>query len=881
VSDVLAQLRSALSDRYEVERELGHGGMATVYLAHDRKLDRQVALKVLRPELASSLGGERFLRETEIAARLTHPNILALFDRGEADGLLYYTMPYVEGESLGDRLTRERQLPLEDALRITQEVADALEHAHAQGIVHRDIKPENILFEGGHAVVADFGIARAIDVAGGERLTETGLAVGTPAYMSPEQASGVETVDARSDQYALACVLYEMLAGEPPFPGTSAQAILARKVTEPPRAVRTVRRTVPEGVEQVLQRGLATAPADRYATPQEFVEALQQGVAAPPTGATTVAQRVLLGLTLVVVLAGALVLGQWLRPGGTGSSHPRTAIAVLPFENRTADASRAYFASGLHDELLTQLAKVAALKVISRTSVMSYVGTTKPLSVIADELRVGSIVEASVQVEGERLRVNVRLIDVASDESLWAEGYERTLDDAFAIQSAMAQQIVGAVGAALTEDEASAIGAAPTDDPEAYRLYLQGEEYRRRPGFRREELEIARQLYERALTLDPAFALARARLSEVHGEMYQFGYDPSAERVERQRAEAEAALRLAPDLPQARVAMGYVHYVSRDYRRALEEYAIALEGLPNDAEAWAWAGFTHRRLGNWDEVLAAFERAAQLDPRDANLFQNLGGVTYRVTHRYADAVRAFDRALTLDPGFHMAAVDKGWIYIEWRGELDTMRVVLDRLGQEEDIGLHLGSATLQRATLLLWGRQADSLLGLLATAQPGVMGPYVEFSPPSLYAGWAHQLRGHRAAAREAFDSARVFLDSVLQHSPQGLPNEWAVHAARGLALAGLGWRDEALREAGWLEESAVYREDAFFGPIVAVNRAWILAQAGAADAALEEIERLLTAPSVFATAPALRLDPRWDPIRDHPRFQALLVEYADPQPVR
>ncbi len=303
MSDVLEQLRSALSDRYTIERELGRGGMAVVYLAHDRKLDRPVALKVLRPELASSLGGERFLRETEIAARLTHPNILALHDRGDADGLLYYTMPYVEGESLSDRLARERQLPLDDALQITQEVAEALAHAHAQGIVHRDIKPDNILFEGGHAVVADFGIARAIDVAGGERLTETGLAVGTPAYMSPEQASGVEQVDARSDLYALACVLYEMLAGEPPFPGTSAQAILARKVTEPPRSVRTVRSTVPEGVEQVVQRALATTAADRYATVEEFVEALMRGVTAPPR--TTVSQRVLLGATVLAVLVGA------------------------------------------------------------------------------------------------------------------------------------------------------------------------------------------------------------------------------------------------------------------------------------------------------------------------------------------------------------------------------------------------------------------------------------------------------------------------------------------------------------------------------------------------------------------------------------------------
>jgi serine/threonine-protein kinase len=673
-------------------------------------------------------------------------------------------------------------------------------------------------------------------------------------------------------------VLYEMLAGEPPFPGTSAQAILARKVTEPPRSVRTVRRTVPEGVEQALQRGLATAAADRYATAQEFVQALEQGVAAPPQRLRLPWQRrALVGLAAVVVLAGAVAVGQWIWARAAGSSHPRTAIAVLPFQNRTADESRAYFASGLHDELLTQLFKVAALTVTGRTSVMSYVGTTEPLPVIAEELGVGAIVEGSVQVEGERLRVNVRLIDAETGENLWAERYERTLDDAFAIQSAVAQQIVGAVGVALTEGEARAIAAAPTDDAEAYRFYLQGEEYRRRPSFLKEDLEIAQQLYERALRLDPEFALARARLSWVHGEMYWLRYDPSPARAEWQRAEAEAALRLAPDLPQAHFAMGELHYVNRDFPRALEEYAIALQGLPNDPEIWSSIGYAHRRLGNWDEVFAAFERAAQLDPRDEKVFQDLGGVTYRVTHRYADAVRASDRALILDPGFDMAAVDKGWVYIEWRGELDTLRAALDPLPQEHELGMHLGSATLQRAMLLLLGRQADSLLGLLAATRKRVLGLYGEFSPTSLYAAWAHQLRGDRAAARGAFDSARVLLDSVMMD----LPDDYRVHVARGLALAGLGWREEALREARWLEQSVVYREDAFFGPMVAVYRAWILAQAGATDAALDEIERLLAGPSVLVSAHMLRLDPRWDPIRDHPRFQALLVQYADPQPVR
>ena len=266
MSGLLGRLQVALAERYKIEREIGRGGMATVFLAEDLKHRRPVALKVVSPDLAASLGTDRFLREIEIAARLTHPHILSLQDSGEADGMLYYVMPYVEGESLRGRLNRERQLPLDDALRISREVADALDYAHGRDVLHRDIKPENILFQSGHAVVSDFGIARAIRVAGVKRVTGTGIAVGTPGYMSPEQAGGVEQLDGRSDLYSLACVLYEMLAGDPPFTGWSAQAILARQAIEPVPRLRAVRDTVPEWLEQVVAKALAKAPADRFAT---------------------------------------------------------------------------------------------------------------------------------------------------------------------------------------------------------------------------------------------------------------------------------------------------------------------------------------------------------------------------------------------------------------------------------------------------------------------------------------------------------------------------------------------------------------------------------------------------------------------------------------
>ena len=855
--------------------------MATVYLAQDLKHHRPVALKVLKPELSAALGPERFLREIEIAAQLAHPHILPLYDSGEAGGFLYYVMPYVEGESLRDRLNREKQLPLDDALQIAREVADGLSYAHAHGVIHRDIKPENILLAAGHAVVADFGIARAIVAAGGERVTATGVAIGTPQYMSPEQAAGSRDLDGRSDLYGLGCVLYEMLAGQPPFTGPTVESVIHQHLAVEPPHITSIRPAVPAFVAAALQRALAKTPADRFNPVALFAEALGSraaaGVAPPFASATPVpaARRswrrvALTGLAALVVIAAAVAVGRWLRPGTAAPRYPRTAITVLPFVNLGAGGPEAYFAPGLQDEVLTQLSKVAALTVISRTSVMGYQRTTKPPREIAAELGVGSVVEGSVQVVGNRLHVIVQLIDAATGRELWADRYDRTLNDAFAVQSEIAQAIVEAVGATLTRAEAGAITAAPTANAEAYRLYLQGREYYLRPGDLRENFESAELLFERALTLDPAFALAHAALSEVHGLMYWVVYDPSPARAARQREEAEAALRLAPALPQAHVAMGLVHYFGRrDYQRALDEFAIALKGLPKDAWLWAYVGFVHRRLGNWNEALAAFEKAAQLDPRNADLLSDLGGGTYGQLHRYAEAVGAYDRALSLAPDLQVAAVWKGWDYARWQGQLDTLRAVLSRLPRDLELG-EFGTRAAQQLQLLLWERQPDSLLQVLMAARAGVFEGQIFFLPGALYAAWAHQLRGDRAAARAAFDSARVILDSVVRERP----DDWRVHAARGLALAGLARRAEALREAGWLRESVVYRKDAVTGAYLAEDCAQILAQVGDAEPALVEIQRLLAAPS-FLSIHTLRLDPRWDPIRNDRRFKALLTQYA------
>jgi tetratricopeptide (TPR) repeat protein len=482
-------------------------------------------------------------------------------------------------------------------------------------------------------------------------------------------------------------------------------------------------------------------------------------------------------------------------------------------------------------------------------------------------LAVGTILEGSVQVLGDRLRVNVQLIDAASDEHIWADRYDRTLDDAFAVQSEIAQKVVAAVGAELTEAETSAISSAPTEDAEAYRLYLQGEEYRKRPAGARQDLEIAQHFFEKALALDSTFALAYASLSLVHQLLYWLGYDPFPGRLERQRAAAEKAIRLAPDLPQARLAMGRVHYAERDYARALEELTFAVEGMPGSAELWSNVGFTQRRLGNWDQALAAFEKATILDPRDATLFFDLGGLSLLFLHRYSDAIEAEDRALDLAPDLAEAQLWKASAHLLWRGELDSLESVLQR-GPEE-YGSD-GSRKLWRARVALLERKPDTLLTLLGAPETVMFESQSSYEPGLLYAAWAHQLRGDGNAATRAFTGALAQLDLALVE----LPGDWRLRASRGLALAGLGRGAEARAEAEWLRTTVPRgfdRADKVQYEAVAM----IFTQVGAMDEALREIEQLLEGPSMTSVH-TLRLDPRFDAIRNNPRFQALLEKYRD-----
>jgi serine/threonine-protein kinase len=614
----LDTLRAALAGRYEVDRELGRGGMATVYLAEDVRHHRKVAMKVLSPDLAQAIGAERFLREIETIARLRHPHILPLYDSGEAAGLLFYVMPFVEGETLRDRLNREKQLSVDDALQLAREVADALSYAHTHGVVHRDVKPENILIDSGHAVVADFGISKAIANAGGDQLTETGLSVGTPTYMSPEQASGGE-VDGRSDLYALGCVLYEMLAGKPPFTGPTMESVVRQHLTLEPTPLSALRPAVPSWVASAVARSLAKAPADRFNPVAQFSDALRApaSTAATPATAATAAPPNRRSLVLGGVVATlAIVAAVWVVNARKQGGAKIDSLAVLPLQNLSGDSTQGFFVDGVHDALIGELAKISGLRVASRTSAMSYRANPKPTPIIAKELGVAAVVEGSVFRSGDSVRIQVQLIATDPERHIWAESYQRDVRNLVGVMGDVARTIAQAVKVTLTPQEMGGLSSGRTVNPVAQDHFLRG----RQLLFRRDREGLLGSISEfrAALRLDSTHAGAYAALSNAYTLSGVYGVIPR-DSAYPWHARALAAANRAIDLDslnaEAWAARGYEGMfagasdaeVEADYRRA-----IALK--PSYADAYGWLAQLLRSPARRREAFEAADRALVLDP---------------------------------------------------------------------------------------------------------------------------------------------------------------------------------------------------------------------------------------------------------------------------
>jgi serine/threonine-protein kinase len=636
VDELVEQLQSVLSDHYTIVREVGRGGMATVFLAEQKHPRRQVAVKVLDPHLATEIARERFLREVELASGLTHPHIVPIFAAGEAEGLLYFVMPYIEGPSLRVRLARERKLPVEEALAIAGEVGDALEYAHSRDIVHRDIKPENILLSDGHAVVADFGIARALCVSCDDHITIAGVPIGTPGYMSPEQAAGEEEIDPRADMYSLACVLYEMLTGQPPFRGPTIEAVMMARFRSPAPSLRGAGWTLSDTIDQAVQRAMQNNPDDRFGSVSEFLKVITPR----PSGES-------LPDTLPVLP----------KPAPAEQS-----VAVLPLTNLSADPENQYFSDGITDDIITQLSKVQGIKVTSRTSIMQYKNTNKSLGQIGGELGVTNILEGSVRRAGNRVRVVAQLIDARTDKHLWADSYDRDLTDIFEIQGEIAEHIAGALQATLTPDEQRELDKKPTDNLEAYNLYLQGRFYWGK--FTPSGIERGIEFFQQAAKLDPQYALAYAGIADSYllmgATLVQLA---PKEAFPKAKEAALKALELDDTLVEAHATLAAVHmWYDWDCEAAMREVERARQLAPELEKPMLIEAFCLAAMGRTEEAIELTRRAEQQCPIDVLIAGHVGLQLFWA-RRYDEAVAQLEKALEMEENFPPANYVMGWTHL--------------------------------------------------------------------------------------------------------------------------------------------------------------------------------------------------------------------------
>jgi serine/threonine protein kinase/tetratricopeptide (TPR) repeat protein len=870
---------------FEIVEMIGRGGMGIVYLARDTKLKRSVAIKSMPVELqANATARMRFRREAELLASLNHANIAVIYDIIEQDdGAGYLVLEYVPGQTLAQRIA-DKPLKLSEALSIGQQVAEAVSAAHDKGVIHRDLKPGNIKITPQENVkVLDFGLAKvsSTEVESAETgVTQPGRVIGTPAYMSPEQTRGKST-DHRTDIWSFGCLMYEMLSGQVPFEGQTATDTVARILEREP-GWEALPQDTPTNIRTLLRRCLEKDLRRRLRDIGDAVieikETLNIPVTAPPvtTPSSTslkppiIARNKLRTMAMIVIAAIVIVLTviavQHISKKEVQPSLKEIRLVVLPFENLGSTEDE-YFADGITDAITARLAGIHGLSVLSRQSAMQYKDREKSSKEIGEELGVDYILEGTVQRERptdptSRVRIIPQLINASEDAHVWTEIYDDDMNEVFRLQSDIAEHVAQALDITLIEPERRALASRPTENMEAYEYYLQGNNYLRGRVSLGSDCRIAIKMYERAIELDPGFALAYTELCGAHSRMYGLRYDHSQERIALAKQAVDEALQLDPDLPEVHLALGGYYGVTRDFERSLEQYAIVLKSRPNNTRAINMIGYRQRDLGKLEQAVTNWKRLLELHPRDARLLYHVGD-TLACLRKYPEAERYYNRAIWLAPDRPGPYYEKAWLYLSWEGNTDKARAVLaEALQNFESTENPFVNGFV---TLDVFDRNYQGALDRLSLKSEDISS-VTRFIPTSLRYARIYGYMGKKELAKKYYDEARSIVEAKIEQDPE----EARFHSSLGIAYAGLRRKEDAVREGKLAVEMHPVNREAMRRPYSVEDLARIYVMVGEYEEAIDQLEHLLSIPGRFSIH-FLRLDPAWDPLRNHPRFKELI----------
>ena len=839
---------------YTILEKLGEGGMGKVYKAEDTKLKRIVALKFLPHHLVAGKSiKERFFHEARAASALNHPNIITIYDIHEEDGEVFLAMECVDGIPLSERL-KDGPLKQKELISIATGIADGLNAAHNADIIHRDIKSENIIItKDGQPKIIDFGLAKQ---KGMSKITQDGTTLGTQSYMSPEQIQGIK-IDQRSDIFSFGVVLYQMATGKLPFEEEHEAAVLYSIVNEAQIPITTHNPNMDEELQRIISKALEKDVKDRYQHADDLLADLRKLKKGPAPKPITVQSPKwhIPAYILCGLIIGLLLYLLFFK----GDVPIDKSIAVLPFTTIDRTEEGEIFSAGIHDDILSQIAKIHDLKVVSRTSVMRYKDTEKSIKEIAQELGVETILEGSVRRYRDKVRIVAQLINAKTDGHLWTDTYDRNYTDIFAIQSDVAEKIASALKATLTPEEISTIEKAPTKNMEAYDYYLKGKYYWDNK-IDREGNMIAAELLEKAVGLDPNFTLAYALLARVDFVLYSvISWDPVPERLKKGKYALEQAMHLDPDLPEVHYAQAeYYALIEKDSKKATLDYLKALEGRPNDSWLNRDIGMFYMVLGEWDKAEAYLLKSYELDPHGSFIALNVAGFYSRMRD-WAKVEYYMDKAIVSNPEVPSLYSYKAGTVLMGYGDTEKATRVI-----EEGVQITGEQNMLwARFEIDIWTRRFQELLDAVE--------PFPDFSDYFLFKGIAHWFLGQNDRAKTYLDSARVVHEGWAQMVPDNVRN----YSLLGLAYAGLGMKEKAIQTAKKAVELEPINKNAWDGPRHHHWLAYIYSMVGEYDKALDEIELLLSTPYYFTTW-NLKLSPFWDPLRDNPRFQELVAKYEE-----